>query len=449
MFSNSNKPKFSLDFTINDLSNIPHVGGSCYIDVSIRDSKKSKFSLRPSHAQAGAQATFDSSKNSIQSKLDSKSSSSHSSSTPSTVTAVTSKKKIHNFKCSFHFSLSCNLRFPLKKKENLIGNKYLILTIYYLPDSSHHHGEDSHSASELGQLDINLSEYLNFKEATTFKYLLKHSKVNSIISLTVSLKELPSDFQFHTQLQISEAHTNLSNANTKVSTSRPTQAQTTNRTTSSTLQLDSSPSSQNPKFNVPNFEKKKVFGGINDVINTSSGEHQNSGNESELDLSNINGKTEENGKECSISKKISQHLSPHHSNSKLDGSNANSKANSISGNSERANNNSSYGHSALKNASGNDQQTAVMMEPIVSNLYKKILESSWDPELYKLLDYTPEKIVDSIFREGTGWSDKISKKLEIWNAGNTDDDDEVRDLNGLINEVGFREDLKSWHTSAH
>lgn len=446
MFLNSNKPKFSLDFTINDLSNIPHVGGSCYIDVSIRDSRKSKFSLRPSHALAGAQATFESSKNSIQSKLDPKSSSSHSSSTPSTVSAITSKRKIHNFKCSFHFLLSCNLRFPLKKKENLIGNKYLILTIYYVPDLSHHHGDESHGASELGQLDINLSEYLNFKEATTFKYLLKHSKVNSIISLTVSLKELPSDFQFHTQLQISEAHSNLSNANTRIGTSRPSQAQTTNRTTTLTLQLDSQ--GQNPKFNVPNFEKKKVFGGINDVINTSLGEHQNQGYGSELDLLKINSDTEQNGKDCSIGKKISQHLNPHHSNSKLSGSNANSlKANSISGNSDKANNNGSYGHSALKNA--NDQQTAVMMEPIVSNLYKKILESSWDPELYKLLDYTPEKIVDSIFREGTGWSDKIAEKLEIWNADNGDEDDEVRDLNGLINEVGFRGDLKSWHTSAH
>lgn len=83
------------------------------------------------------------------------------------------------------------------------------------------------------------------------------------------------------------------------------------------------------------------------------------------------------------------------------------------------------------------------MDPIVSGLYRKILESTWDPELLPLLDYTPEKCINDIFNNSDnpkGWCPNI--KQDNWD--NDEDDDGLKNLNGLINESKLRDDLRSW-----
>lgn len=439
MLRSSQKPRFSLELSLNELSNIPHVGGSCFIDIAIRDSKKAKFSFGSSNNPSSiAQAAIENSKAASKLKqLTSTSSptnssskttngSSHSSSSPGSVNAVTSKKRIHNFKCNFNYKISCNLKFPIKKKENLIGNKYLVMTVYYAHDRHVANHSDDSSSNELGKVEVNLSEYLNFTGAATSKYLLKESKVNSILSVTISLRELSSNVDFHTQLQISDSITHSSSV-----------ASGTQAYTNSTISRDGSTAG---RFNVPNFERNKVFGGLNDVI------HQDNGNSSDgngTDKEKEKDKEKDNDKEkdknCSI-----KELTAHFTNHKMNLNPHKPGGNGVNGGTGISSGGPSGGAGSF--LGNNTKDNTVLMEPIISNLYKKILEASWDPELYKLLNYSPEKIVEQIFVEGKGWNENLSKIFGKWDDGEEDGIDSIRGINGLINEVPYREELKSWNS---
>ena len=43
MLSSSSKPKFAFNLTINDLTNVPEINGSCYIELQIRDGTRRSF----------------------------------------------------------------------------------------------------------------------------------------------------------------------------------------------------------------------------------------------------------------------------------------------------------------------------------------------------------------------------------------------------------------------
>ncbi|RCK65344.1 hypothetical protein Cantr_01266 [Candida viswanathii] len=227
------------------------------------------------------------------------------------VSATTSRKKLHNFKCNFNYKLSY----------------------------------------------INLSEYLNFDDLITTKYLLNDSKVNSILSLTIGLNELPPNFD--------------STPNTSNLLGRPTTTRKNN-------------------FNVPQFEKKNVFNGIGNVFGENGA---------------FNG------------------TPPTSPSTPVE--NGQPQLGSVDGAKTESN-------LSLANK-GNSQQDAqpqllqqILMDPIVSQLYCKILESSWDPELYTLLTYSQSNKQDD---------EEELRKL----------DDSYRELNGLISEVKYRPDLKSWN----
>lgn len=350
---NSKKPKFKLDLGINELSNIPQVSGNCYIDLQIKDNKRIKslpFNLpfKPNDDESLSSLSLNSS----------------STSSSGNVSIITSNKKIHNFKCSFNCKVGCNLKFGFKRRENLINDKFLIMKIYYVSDkdiNAHHHHK-----IELGKLEINLSEYLNFDEPITSKYLLKDSKVNSILSLTIHLTELPANFDFHTQLTITDNNSNHEKTDqTKISLAN---------------------SSSNTKYNVPQFERKNIFGGLNDVIGDKDTSYKS-----------------DDSKEKSEDKK----------SLKIDTA-----------------------------STQNHKKDVIMIDPIVNDLYRKILESTWDPNLHALLDFTPEVCVESIF-DGTfpQWKERLM--LEI-NTHYDDDDADIRCINGLVNELNYRDDLKSW-----
>jgi len=377
MFS-SNRPKFSFNLTINELSNIPQIGGHCYIEMQIGDGKRfiALSNIVPRRQPRKEEV----------SKKDSETSeSSLNSSSSGNVSTVTSSKRIHNFKCQFNFNVSCNLKFPIKRRENLIGNKYLLLKVYYVND------KNSHDSIELGKLDINLSEYLNFTDPLTSKYLLKQSKVNSILSLTISLSELPSNYDFHTHLQITDAP----------------QA-------SSTTSIGSKKASNG--FNVPQFERKNVFSGINNVLPESN---------PAVPAPSAQSEDEKQKKPSKLSKKIFRHGQHGHTHS-------------------------SHNSTRMESQSIPSGNKSVIMDPIVSRLYYKILESTWDPELKPLLEYSPEQCIKDIFENPEnpqGWNQELAEKFGDWSKDRDEQDENVRDINGLINELTFRDDLRSWTVS--
>ncbi|EGW30040.1 uncharacterized protein SPAPADRAFT_158395 [Spathaspora passalidarum NRRL Y-27907] len=384
----SNKPKFAFSLSINELTNIPEINGACYIKLQIKDGHhRNKLTdlIKPVPPSASTAGTNSSSSSVNKSFFNN-----------SSVNCTTSKKKIHNFKCVFNYKVSCNLRFGLKKKENLISNKYLLLKVYYVHESTKRSdGGSSSQTTELGRLDINLAEYLNFDEPITTKYLLNQSKVNSILNLTIQLNELPESFDFHTQLQIDDN----SSANSSKKLPKPT------HTSSSTTSFP-----KRTTFNVPQFENKHVFGGINTVFG--EGTFQNS--------------------------------TPNHPPTPTD------EKSSVPTPSVTASATTAATTTNTTTTRGINSKPQILIDPIVGTLYCKILESNWDPELYKLLEYSPDQCINDIFENNNnpyGHNQKLKQYVDEHINYQDDDEDEdskPRELNGLISETKYREDLKSW-----
>lgn len=411
MFSSSKKPRFNLDLSIHEISNIPQVNGYCYIDVQVRDGKKRKPHLllkAPSNDVANSSSSVDKFEGSYSS---------------SDVSTSTSMKKIHNFKCKFNFNMNCNLKFSLNKKNNRISSKYLLMKVYYVTEEDVKHKDHEKIVShrghkiELGRLELNLSEYINVEEPLTSKYLMSNSKVNSILNLTVFLSELPEGYDFHTQLQVSDesAHPStsgsLSRINTKVQ-SKP-------------------PKSKNTKYNAPNLERTKIFGGLNDVIKSSEASPL-----ANLSTSSIPSDDSEKQSQAK------QNYGPSNRTDMHDYESTGSKQRSSGEHGTTASNVISSTNIVNETRNAN-----VMMDPIVSNLYRKILESTWDPELQDLLQFTPEESINDIFdNDGDGWNKAVSQNFGSWSDENNDDES-IKNINGLINEATFREDLRSWSIS--
>jgi hypothetical protein len=395
LITGNKKPQFKLQLVINDLTNIPQISGYCYIELLIRNTqhahkphaKKSKL------VDADDDAEYEKISGTV---------------SGSTVKTATSKHKIHNFKCNFNYSLSCNLKFPYKKSENLVGNKYLSMTVFYL-------SSDNSDIVTIGKTDVNLTEYLNFKDPVTSKYLLKDSKVNSILSLTVGLSELPADMDFHTQLQIND------------STAPSIHGSVANNLSSDTVVT------RPTTFNIPQFDRKNVFTGLNGVM------VHDSDDSNKLNPSSVKKPMSQTSSDNSSGKGPLKSKFNIKSSITIKSDNDKSKP-ALSSQSEKAD---------TVPVQSQNQQSSIIMDPIVSGLYKKILESTWDPELHSLLDYTPEKCINDIFEytdNPLGWCPYVSKKFGTWaDEGESDEEgDNVKDLNGLLSEVKLREDLKSW-----
>ncbi|CAN3374838.1 hypothetical protein DIURU_002186 [Diutina rugosa] len=367
------KPRFNLDLVFNELSNIPQISGYCYIELYIHDSTSYRSWL---HATSrGTHFTKDQGSSSVHG---------------SHIHVVTSKKKIHNFRVAFHENINCNLKFKYNRSSNMLGNKYLQLRVFYVP----HH--DSSDSTVIGKLDVNLTEYLNFEGPQTSKYLLKESKVNSILSLSVQFKELDPAQEFHTALTVTENRQQV---------------------TSPLATNGRGVTHRNTQYNLPQFDRKHVFGGLDNVIAPGS---PSSSKQSDNSIDNAS----------ETSNKSSSHNIP----------------NILKGHKDQGNS-QTQAQPALSQTSPSTQvgsDNVLTMDPIVSHLYNRVLESTWDPALKPLLNYNPEKTVKDIF-DGKDPDDHIKE----YDDYTTDDDhSSYRNMNGLISETKLRDNLKSWQVAA-
>lgn len=383
------KPKFRFEFAINDLSNIPHTAGYCFVDISIGDGHSNGLraalsSLKPvlkAPGNSGNSGNSDDSSKLSRPSTATESLDSVAMSSSGNIHVRTSRRKIHNFKCGFNYRLLCNLKFSVRKRDSMIGSKFLRLRVFYVPDRS-----KLHNHTELGLVRLNLSEYLNFDEPVTTKYLLQDSKINSILNMTLGLEELPSDYEFHTQLQIDDSKHNSTTNGSQLAHSKNTEL-------------------NSRSFNVPQFQRKTVLGGLDGVIN-----NNNSGSKQTLSTNS----SDEDGRQ-SVDK-LEQSKSEH----KIDSA--------------------KFGSGTFDN---------VIVDPIISGLYRRVLESTWDPDLHCLLKFSPEKIVDDIFKSnGEDCRAELEKYIQKYELSNKEADGEgFKDMNGLINETKYRDNLKSWTVS--
>lgn len=381
-----NKPKFNFSFALNDLSKIPHTSGYCYAELLITDGNPSGFRAALAHLKPFSSLKNEVSQNDLSSVTSGAQAlvqevSSHSSSR--CVQVRTLKYRIHNFKCHFNFSLSCNLKFALRKKDNMVGDKHLVVRMFYTAEK---HTKHDHPV-ELGVVKLNLAEYLNFKEPVNAKYLLQESKINSLLNLTISLEELPEDFDFHTQLRIDESKHNQTNAQ-------------------SSLKISNASEKGSKSFNVPQFQRQAVFGGIDGVIHPHA--------------------KQESGPNLTESKHDS--LSSTHENESKEEKDDQQQIHPMT-------------------AVGTKQIEDVIVDPIIGSLYRKILESAWDPDLHSLLKLTPQKVVDDIFEHKADPSKSESNLQHYRNLRPQADNDGLKNADGLIVESKFRNNLTSWSVS--
>lgn len=370
------KPKFKFELTINELSNIPHTSGTCYLKIDIAEGNLSGIMASIQHLKPFSSGIEDSESGSSTKTSISQPASSRSS---RSISLRTSNFKIHNFKCHFNLQIACNLRFPFKRKDNMIGDKFLTLRVYYAADKS---SKLEHPV-QLGVVKLNLAEYLNFDESVTAKYLLQKSKINSILSLTTRLKELPSDFDFRTDLRIDEPKSG-------------------HGTPSSLLNLSKSADLGSRSFNVPQFQRKKVFGGLEGVMNTTS----SLGTKQDVATSDDN----------------------------KDKSKEDSRVTDASEDDKRED----LGSHSLEN---------VMVDPIIGNLYRRVLESTWDPDLHSLLKLSPAKVVQDLFST-SDYNENMEKNMEFYRSLTASYEEESnKDKTGLLLESKVRENLISWSVS--
>ncbi|KAH3666682.1 hypothetical protein WICMUC_005499 [Wickerhamomyces mucosus] len=171
-------PRFLLELSIEELTNIPKLSGSCYIKWNIRDSQ---------------------------------------------VKGKTPRKHIKDYKAVWNYESSHDIRLTIGK-DKILNNKIIQFRIYTENHLHSNHsgpfeithgdsnninrngntnGKHKRSSSDtikhnpshlpvgknlIGKLEIDLSEFTVFQESVSRRYLLKESKINCILNLKINME---------------------------------------------------------------------------------------------------------------------------------------------------------------------------------------------------------------------------------------------------------------------
>lgn len=194
--SKNKRPKFLFFLQVNELVNIPQSSGYCYVKWSIRDGTGTS----KNSTVVGDDKQY---KVSTQSK------------------GLTQRVKVNHHRAQWNYKLDRPIQIKLQvDKERNLHKKDLCLDIFFefvtdnnsnnanMPRSSMHRNNGTTSSGtgnstlgqqivqekisnkiQLGKVIINLSEYVREDEMPiTNRFLLKNSKVNSIINITIQMK---------------------------------------------------------------------------------------------------------------------------------------------------------------------------------------------------------------------------------------------------------------------
>lgn len=316
----SKKPKFLFTLEIQELANIPKVSGSCFVKWHIKDTTSQQFK------------------------------------------GSTSKSHIHHYRANWDYNYETLLKIPISSRNKLLHEKVLVMIVYVeFSDHPHLNGINANihqtfnkiddkiplkvdKRIKLGKVEINLSEYANYEEPLSNRYLLQDSKVNCILNVKIGMELLKGD---------------------------------------------------KTDFVAPSIKSSNIFKGITNVFNESI-------NESSTAPSSAG--------------------ASHH------------RANSGSG---------------ISSTERFHKSVAITSDPIVSKLYEKTFEISWDPRPGEL---TAAECIDDIFNGGDGWAKNEEGinliDLQIEANGTSNPLFQMHDINGdatrPVKESDVREELKSW-----
>lgn len=388
MLFSSRNVKFNLDFIIGELANIPEINGYCYIDIRVLNKRsRHNFGLERKNKLRNVN-TKDGKLHEDDSSLSGSDAGESSRSSGGNISISTSKRKVHNFRCNFNYHVNCNVKFPFSSKENTISSKFLLMDIFFVPEEEFNKTEGKNeninrsNVLELGKLAIDLTEYLDAVEPQTNKYLMSESKVNSILSVALSLRELPEDYHFQTQLKVNDSPSETTSILNSANKRRTYNVAPSKQGKSSAIKLDRAKLIN--EFNSPRISSES------DSINQSRQSLNWSDN------------------------------SPISDREKL--------------------RNVSEPKSATRETPTQDRVDKDFKEnEEIDLLYRKVLETFWDDELHPFFCLTPEERIKDIFdNDGKAFEKYENEILRTTNQ------EAFTDVNGLIDEPLYREDLKSW-----
>lgn len=135
------RPKFDISVTVKELTNLPHVSGYCWIRWYIKDSPKPD------------------------------------------ARGKTEKYPIREHKATFEkYTIHLSSSIRINSKTNVLREMVAVFDVLW-----------SHSSSSdkvtLGKVEVNLSEFVNQDPHPT-RFLLKNSKTNSTLYLTILMKQI-------------------------------------------------------------------------------------------------------------------------------------------------------------------------------------------------------------------------------------------------------------------
>ncbi|GMM55234.1 hypothetical protein DAKH74_018500 [Maudiozyma humilis] len=178
--SKSRRPKFLFFLQINELVNIPQSSGFCFVRWSIRDGTGTKSSAVSTAASASTGSDGTQYRVTSQSK------------------GTTPRVAVLHHRAQWNYKLerAVQVKLQVDRQRNL-HKKDLILDIFFEFVDGAGAGAGATSPSshrvtnkiQLGTVVVNLADYVREDEMPiTNRFLLKHSKVNSIINVTVQMK---------------------------------------------------------------------------------------------------------------------------------------------------------------------------------------------------------------------------------------------------------------------
>lgn len=176
LLSNKNKtkrPKFLFYLQINELVNIPQSSGFCYVKWNIKDGTGTK------------KTTIDNSKTGTTSTTEQKVEVSTQNK------GLTPRIRVQHHRAQWNYKLikPIQIKFQIDKNRNLI-KKIINFDIFFeFINTDKSNQETVTNRIQLGSVSINLADYTRVDELPiTNRFLLKNSKVNSLINITIQLK---------------------------------------------------------------------------------------------------------------------------------------------------------------------------------------------------------------------------------------------------------------------
>lgn len=141
----TSRPKFDVDIQVNQLLNIPLVSGSCWVRWYVRDSPKPDARGRTPH------------------------------------------QTVREHRASWDHEIKLQTRIGIGRM-NVLKEFMVIFDVMWDQNGS--------EKILLGKVEVNLSEYVGSPEPKRTKYLLKNSKINGALSITIGIKQTAGSKNF-------------------------------------------------------------------------------------------------------------------------------------------------------------------------------------------------------------------------------------------------------------